>query len=63
MRGPDIQQDSLFSTVSPELRVPKDDPLRPIRAMTDATLRELDHDFNVLYAAAGAVADSAVHDP
>ena len=53
MRGPDIQQDSLFSTVSPESRVPKDHPLRPIRAMTDAALRELDQDFNTLYAASG----------
>ena len=53
MRGPDIQQDSLFSTVSPESRVPKDHPLRPIRAMTDAALRELDQDFNALYASSG----------
>ena len=29
MRGPDIQQDSLFSTVSPESRVPKDSPYAP----------------------------------
>ena len=53
MRGPDAQQDSLFSTVSPESRVPKDLPLRPIRAMTHAALRELDHDFNALYAESG----------
>ena len=53
MRGPDIQQDSLFSTVSPESRVPKDHPLRPIRTMTDAALRELDHDSNALYADSG----------
>jgi hypothetical protein len=31
MRGADIQQDTLFSTVIPEERVPKDHPLRPIR--------------------------------
>lgn len=53
MHGPDIQQDSLFSTVSPESRVPKDHPLRPIRAMTDAALHELDQDFNALYADSG----------
>lgn len=53
MRGPDIQQDSLFSTVSPESRVPKDHPLRPIRSMTDAALRELDLEFNALYARSG----------
>ena len=39
MRGPDIHQDTLFSTVSPESRVPKDHPLRPIRAMADEALR------------------------
>jgi transposase len=40
----------LFSTLSPESRVPKDHPLRSIRAMTDAELRELDPGFNALYA-------------
>ena len=48
MCGPDIQQDSLFSTVSPESGVPKDHPSRPIRAMTDVARRELDRDFNAL---------------
>lgn len=49
MRGPDIQQDTLFSTASPESRVPKDHPLRPIRTMVDQALAELDADFNALY--------------
>ena len=53
MRGPDIHQDTLFSTVSPESRVPKDHPLRPIRTMVDAALRELDQDFDALYADTG----------
>ena len=53
MRGPDIQQDALFSTVSPDARVPKDHPLRPIRKMVDAALKEMDADFNALYAASG----------
>ena len=53
MRGPDIQQDSLFSTVSPDSRVPKDHPLRPIRMMVDAALRELNEDFEELYADSG----------
>ena len=53
IRGPDIQQDSLLSTVSPESRVPKDHPLRLIWAMTDAALRELGADFNALYASSG----------
>ena len=53
MRGPDIQQDTLFNTVSPETRVPKDHPLRPIRQMVDAALKTLDRDFDALYSAIG----------
>lgn len=53
MRGPDIHQDTLFSTVSPESRVPRDHPLRPIRTTVDAALRELDQDFEALYADKG----------
>jgi len=53
MRGPDIQQDTLFSTVSPETRVPKDHPLRPIRRMVDEALNALDDDFATLYSMYG----------
>jgi transposase len=53
MRGADIQQDTLFSTVIPEERVPKDHPLRPIRRMVNAALKELDADFNALYSDLG----------
>jgi transposase len=53
MRGPDIHQDTLFSTVSPETRVPKDHPLRPIRLMVDAALKSLDAEFQALYSAYG----------
>ncbi len=53
MRGPDIQQDALFSTVSPDARVPKDHPLRPIRKMVDTALKELDRDFDALYSSFG----------
>ena len=53
MRGPDIQQDTLFSTVSPETRVPKDHPLRPIRRMVDEALKALDGDFAALYSIYG----------
>jgi len=42
MRGPDIQQDTLFSTVSPKQRVPKDHLLRPIRQMVEEALRAMD---------------------
>jgi transposase len=53
MRGADIHQDTLFSTVIPEERVLKDHPLRPIRAMVNAALKELDADFNALYSDLG----------
>ena len=53
MRGPDIQQDTLFSTVSPDARVPKNHPLRPIRRMVDEALKALDSEFAVLYSAFG----------
>jgi hypothetical protein len=53
MRGPDIHQDTLPSTVSPESRVPKDHPLRPIRQMVDAALKSLDAEFQALYSAYG----------
>jgi len=49
MRGADIQQDTLFSTVIPEERVPADHPLRPIREMVNAALKELDADINALF--------------
>jgi hypothetical protein len=47
MRGPDIQQDTLFSTAGTESRIPKDHPLPPIRTMVDTGLHELDVDFSV----------------
>src|SRR5450755_2632744 len=53
MRGEDKQQLDVFSYVSPEQRVPQDHPLRPLRAMTDEALRELQPRFNKLYAKTG----------
>jgi transposase len=41
MRGDDLQQQAMFSYVSPEARVPKDHPLRPIRIMVDNALVDL----------------------
>jgi len=35
MHGADIQQKTLFSTVNPEQRGPKDHSLRPIRTMVN----------------------------
>jgi transposase len=53
MRGDDQQAGHLFSYVSPEQRVPSDHPLRAIRQMTDAALRELSPQFERLYATTG----------
>jgi len=53
MRGNDEQQGAVFSYVSAEQRIAGDHPLRTIRAMTDAALRELSSEFDRLYAAGG----------
>src|SRR6201981_923351 len=53
MRGPDCEQSSMFSDISAERRVPKDHPLRSIRVMADAALKDLDEHFNAMYAALG----------
>jgi transposase len=53
MRGEDEQQMGVFSYVSPEQRIPQDHPLRPLRAMADEALRELQAQFNKLYAKTG----------
>jgi hypothetical protein len=41
MRGTDQQQNHVFSYISPEQRVRKDHPLRPIRTMVDEILKQL----------------------
>ena len=38
MRGDDQNQQVMFSYVSPEVRIPKDHPLRPIQVMVDNAL-------------------------
>ena len=53
MRGDDRKQGSMWSYLSPEARVPKDHPLRPIRAMVDQALLELDPLFRRLYSRIG----------
>ena len=53
MRGDDQQQEPVFSYIGLEQRVPKDHPLRAIRQMADAALRELDSEFQQLYARCG----------
>ena len=53
MRGDDLQQDAMFSYVSPERRVPADHPLRPIRRMVDEVLKGLSRRFDTLYSTTG----------
>ena len=53
MRGDDIHQDAMFSYLSPEARVPKDHPLRPLRQMVNRALRELSRDFQAMYSPEG----------
>src|SRR5262249_30203400 len=53
MRGDDEIPEPMFSYVLPEQRVPQDHPLRPIRAMVDAVLKELSPRFARLYAKTG----------
>jgi len=53
MRGNDPQQGGMFSYISPEQRVRKDHPLRPIRARVDQVLKELSPRFDKMYAKVG----------
>ncbi|MGH9477564.1 MAG: IS5 family transposase [Terriglobales bacterium] len=53
MRGTDEQQSGMFSYISVERRVPQEHPLRAIRAMADAALKELGPRFDALYAHGG----------
>ena len=53
MRGDDRQQSDLYSYISPEARVPKDHPLRPLRRTVDAVLSELSPEFEALYSRIG----------
>ncbi len=53
MRGEDPKQEAMFSYVSPEQRVPRDHPLRPIREMVDTILQEMSPRFARLYSQRG----------
>jgi hypothetical protein len=50
MRGTDQQQNQVFSYTSPEQRVRKDHPLRPIRTTVDEILKQLSPRFDKMYA-------------
>ena len=53
MRGEDQRSEGFFSYVRLEARIPSDHPLRAIRELVDAALRELSRAFDRLYAGAG----------
>ena len=53
MRGEDQRSESFFSYVRLEARIPTDHPLRAIRELVDAALRELSRSFDRLYAREG----------
>jgi len=53
MRGDDLQQQAMFSYISPEARVPKDHPLRPIQIMVDNALLDLAPLFKEMYSYTG----------
>jgi transposase len=53
MRGGDHQSDTMFSYISMEDRIPQDHPLRPMRSLVDAALREMSPRFAQLYAWTG----------
>ena len=53
MRGADHEQSGMFSYISAERRVPKDHPLRAIRAMVDVALRNMWPQFEAMYAKVG----------
>src|ERR1700722_20098292 len=53
MRGKDLQSEGFFSYLRLERRVPATHPLRAIRELVDAALKELSRDFNKLYARDG----------
>jgi hypothetical protein len=51
--GSKVETQELFSYVSPEQRVPQDDPLRAIRAIVDRSLAEMDSHFSTMYSTYG----------
>ena len=53
MRGNDERQETVFSYVSTEERIPREHPLRAIREMVNRSLSEMDLHFEALYARRG----------
>lgn len=53
MRGRDIQQAAIFSTISPESQVPQGHPLRAIKVLVNEILSEMSPQFERIYAREG----------
>src|SRR5438105_6864026 len=53
MRGTETKRATMLSLLSPEQRVPKNHPLRRVKLLADAALRELSPVFDEMYAAKG----------
>jgi transposase len=53
VRGRDDQQDSVFSYVSAEERIPQNHPLRAVRRTVDEVLRAMSKEFDAMYASSG----------
>jgi len=53
MRGDHEQPAPMWSYLSPEQRIPQDHPLRPLRTLVDAVLKDLSPRFSRLYAKTG----------
>lgn len=53
MRGENQSTQSMFCYVSPETMVPKDHPLRPLKVMVDAALKEISVHFDAIYSHTG----------
>src|SRR5262245_55081072 len=53
MRGNEQSQEEIFSYITPAQRIPQTHPLRPIRQMVDAALKELSPEFEAMYSGTG----------
>lgn len=53
MRGTAIQQATMLTSVTPEQFIPRDHPIREIKAIVDQALQELSPTFTEMYAATG----------
>ena len=53
MRAVDHQQSGTYSYISAERRAPKDHPLRNLRVMVDAALKDSSWHLNAVYASSG----------